>query len=64
MQKLELYCHTNHEDAEHAIRYKIVYRLMGGYNNNNYIVTCDDFYFNFTFVLGSFEGWGACHRDL
>ncbi len=48
VQKMELHCHKSHEDVEHAIRYKIVYRLMGGYKNKNYIVTCDNFYFSFT----------------
>jgi hypothetical protein len=45
---MELYCHTCQEDAEHAIRYKIVYKLMDGYKNKNYIVTCDNFYSSFT----------------
>jgi hypothetical protein len=45
---MEVYCHAGHEDVEHAIWYKIVYRLMDGYKNKNYIITWDNFYFSFT----------------
>ncbi len=42
VQKMEMYCGLGHEDVEHATGYKIVY----GYKNKNYIMTCDNFFFN------------------
>jgi len=45
---METYCGVGHEDVEHAIGYKIVYGLMDGYKNNNYIVTYDNFFSNLT----------------
>jgi len=44
VQKREVYCGVGHEDVEHATRYKIVYGLMDGYENKNYIMTCDNFF--------------------
>jgi hypothetical protein len=44
VQKMEMYCGLGHEDVEHATRYKIVY----GFKNKNYIVTCDNFFFSLT----------------
>ncbi len=44
VQKMEMYCGVGHEDVEHATRYKIVYGLMDGYKNKNYIVTYDNFF--------------------
>jgi hypothetical protein len=41
---MEMNCGVGHEDVEHAIRHKIVYVLMDGYKNKNYIVTCDNFF--------------------
>jgi hypothetical protein len=35
---MEVYCDVGHEDVEHAIGYKIVYRLMDVYKNKNHIV--------------------------
>jgi hypothetical protein len=43
VQKIEMYCGVGHEDAKHATGYKIVYGLMDGYKNKNYIVTSDSF---------------------
>ncbi len=54
VQKMEMYCGVGHEDVEHATRYKIVYGLMDRYKNKNYIMTCDNFFFNptlFWFLL-------------
>jgi hypothetical protein len=48
VQKMEMYCGVVHEDVEHAIGYKIVYGLMDGYKNKNYIVTCDNFFSRLT----------------
>jgi hypothetical protein len=42
-KKMEMHCGVGHEDVEHAIGYKIVYGLMDGYKNKNYIVTCGTF---------------------
>jgi hypothetical protein len=41
---MEIYCGVGHEDVEHATMYKIVYGLMDGYKNKNYIVTYDNFF--------------------
>jgi hypothetical protein len=46
VQKMEMYCGLGHEDVEHAIGYKIVYGLIDGFKNKNYIVTCDNFFFS------------------
>jgi len=46
VQKMEMYCVVGHEDVEHATKHKIVYGLMDGYKNRNYIVTCDNFFFS------------------
>jgi len=54
VQKMEMYCGVGHEDVEHATRYKIVYGLMDRYKYKNYIMTCDNFFFNptlFWFLL-------------
>ncbi len=64
VQKMEMYCGVGHEYVEHAIGYKIVYGLMDGYMNKNYIVTYDNYFSSPKFVLGSFEGWSACHTYL
>jgi hypothetical protein len=40
VHKMEMYCGLGHEDVEHATRYKIVYGLIDGFKNKNYIVTC------------------------
>jgi hypothetical protein len=46
VQKMKMYCLVGHHDVEHATGYKIVYGLMDGYKNKNYIVTCDNFFFS------------------
>jgi len=46
VQKMEMYCGVGHEYVEHAIGYKIVYGLMDGYTNKNYIVTYDNYFFS------------------
>jgi hypothetical protein len=46
VQKMEMHCGLGHEDVEHAIGYKILYGLMDGFKNKNYIVTCDNFFFS------------------
>jgi len=43
---MEMYCGVGHEDVEQATGYKIVYGLMNGYKNKNYIMTCDNFFFS------------------
>ncbi len=44
VQKMEMYYGVSHEDVEQAIGYKVVYGLMDGYKNKNYIVTYDNFF--------------------
>jgi len=48
VQKMEMYYGVGHEDVEHATGYRIVYGLMDGYKNKNYIVTCDNFFSRLT----------------
>jgi len=52
VQKMEMYCGVGHKDVEHATGYKIVYGLMDGYKNKNYIMTCDNFFFSPTLFWG------------
>jgi hypothetical protein len=46
VQKMDMYYGVGHEDVEYATGYKIVYGLMDGYKNKNYIMTCDNFSFS------------------
>jgi len=43
---MDMYYGVGHEDVEYATGYKIVYGLMDGYKNKNYIMTCDNFSFS------------------
>jgi len=64
---MEMYCDVGHEDVEHATRYKIVYGLMDGYKNNNYIVTCDNLFSRLTLFLDLLKvevhAKGTCRID-
>ncbi len=44
VQKMEMYCGVGHVDVDMQLGYKIVYGLMDGYKNKNYIVTYDNFF--------------------
>ncbi len=67
VQKMEMYCGVGHEDVEHPTRYKIVYGLMNGYKNKNYIVTCDNFFSHLTLFWNllkvGLHAKGTCRID-